>query len=414
VFATLITVGDELLIGKTVDTNSAWMASELYQLGVSVREILSVADTREAITEAVDRSLGRSDLVLMTGGLGPTRDDITKKTLADYFGVPLVLHDGVLEAIGLLFQKWGRPVSALNRDVALVPEGAQVFINRRGTAPAMWMERAGVVLVSMPGVPHEMKHLMKDAVLPALRQRFELPPVHFRHLLTAGIGESQIAERIADLEDALPEHLHLAYLPAIGTVKLRLSGAGQDRQQLEAEVQQWLERISGRISTYVYGWDEVSLEGAVLEALASRGWQFAVAESCTGGKIAARITRVPGCSAWFRGGVTAYSYEAKSALLGVQPETLERFGAVSEETVQEMLAGALRVFDADVVAAVSGIAGPGGGTDDKPVGTVYIGVATREGLVRIRRAEFPGDRAINMELSTVNALNMVRRVLVQG
>jgi len=407
----LITIGDEILIGRTVDTNSAWMAAELNVLGLAVREILSVADSGPAIVEAVERSLKRADLVLVTGGLGPTRDDITKKTLSDFFGMALVEHQGVLDEVERLLKKWGRPLNLLNRNVALMPDGAKILLNRRGTAPAMWFERNNRVLVSMPGVPHEMKHLMTEQVLPALRKRFELPPVQHRHLLTAGIGESQIAEKVADLEDALPPHIKLAYLPSLGQVKLRLTGIGAGAEALKAELQQWLDQFRARIAEFVYGLDDSSLEEGVLERLAARGWQLGIAESCTGGKIAARLTRVPGSSAWFRGGVTAYSYEAKSALLGVNPGTLARFGAVSGETVQEMLAGALRVFDADIVAAVSGIAGPDGGTDEKPVGTVYIGVATRDGVSHVKRVQFPGDRAGNIEWSTVAALNMLRRLM---
>ena len=408
--AILLTIGDEILIGKTVDTNSAWMAAALNVLGVNVREILSVADSTEAITEAVQSSLERANLVLVTGGLGPTRDDITKKTLAQYFGMSLVEHQGVWEEIERLFKKWGRPVTSLSRDVALVPDGCKVMVNRRGTAPAMWFEQDGKVLVSMPGVPHEMKHLMTAHVLPAIRERYALPPVQHRHLLTAGIGESKIAERIVDLEDALPPYIKLAYLPTIGMVKLRLTGRGEDQAALGTEIQAWLEKFEARLPNYVYGYDDSSLEVAVVERLASKGWQLAAAESCTGGKISSRITRVPGCSQWFRGGVTAYSYEAKSALLGVSNQTLITFGAVSTETVREMLAGTLRVFDADVAVAVSGIAGPDGGTPDKPVGTVYIGVATKGGYL-VKRVEFPGDRTVNIELSTVTAMNMVRRLL---
>jgi len=409
--AILLTIGDEILIGRTVDTNSAWMAAELNVLGLAVREVVSVADERAAIEEAVARSLERAELVLVTGGLGPTRDDITKKTLADFFNMALVEHAGVLQEVERLLTKWGRPLNLLNRQVALMPEGATILLNHRGTAPAMWFERGGRVLVSMPGVPHEMKHLMTEKVLPALRKRFELPPVQHRHLLTAGIGESQIAEKVADLEEALPPHIKLAYLPSLGQVKLRLTGKGADAEALGAELQHWLDSFRGRIAEYVYGLDDSSLEEGVLERLASRGWQLGLAESCTGGRIASRLTRIPGASAWLRGGVTAYSYEAKSALLGVHPETLEKHGAVSAETVQEMLSGALQVFDADIAVAVSGIAGPGGGTPEKPVGTVYLGVATREGAVHIKRVQFPGDRAANIEWSTVAALNMLRRMM---
>ncbi len=404
--AIICTIGDELLIGRTVDTNSAWMAARLNEQGIAVREILSIADTREAIAAAVDRCLARAELVLVTGGLGPTKDDVTKKTLADHFGMRLVEHPEVLAGIERLFARWGKPVNALSRAVALVPDGCTVLMNERGTAAGMWFERDGRVLVSMPGVPYEMKHLMAERVLPRLADRFTLKPLEHRHLLTAGVGESRLAGEVEDLEGALPEGVKLAYLPTIGAVKLRLSAAAGHT----AELEDWTARFRERVAPWLYGEGETTLAAAVVERLAARGWQLGVAESCTGGRIASRIVDVPGCSAWFRGGLAAYSYEAKTTLLGVPAAVLAEHGAVSTATVREMLAGALRVFGADAVVAVSGIAGPGGGLPDKPVGTVYIGVATRQAWY-VRRFHFPADREGNIELSTVTGLNLLVRLM---
>ncbi len=407
--AILLTIGDELLIGRTVDTNSAWMAAQLNAHGIAVREIVSIADTREAITEAVDRALERAELVLVTGGLGPTKDDVTKKTLADYFGMELVEHPEVMAAIERLFAHWGKPVSAMSRAVAQVPEGCTVLMNERGTAAGMWFERDGRVLVSMPGVPFEMKHIMLERVLPRLSQQFVTIPLIHRHLMTAGVGETRLAEEIADLEEALPPHIKLAYLPDVGAVKLRLSGTGPD---VAEELDRHFAAFKERVGRFAYGEDNETLEAAVIRLLREKGWQLGVAESCTGGRIASRIVEVPGCSTVFRGGLAAYSYEAKTWMLGVQADTLAKHGAVSTATVKEMLAGALRVFEADAVIAVSGIAGPGGGLPDKPVGTVYIGVAHKGGWY-LHKFHFPGDREGNIELSTVTGLNLMR-LLLQG
>lgn len=405
--AIIVTIGDELLIGRTVDTNSAWMATQLNAHGIGVREILTVADTREAITEGVDRALQRAELVLVTGGLGPTKDDITKKTLADFFGMELVEHPEVLAAIEKLFAQWGKPVTELSRAVAQVPDGCTVLMNERGTAAGMWFERDGRVLVSMPGVPFEMKHLMLERVLPRLGQVFETEPLVHRHLMTAGVGESRLAEEIEDLEDALPPHIKLAYLPDVGAVKLRLSGIGHG---VSEELDRHFAALKERVGRYAYGEDNETLASAVVRLLREKDWHLGVAESCTGGRIASRIVDVPGCSTVFRGGLAAYSYEAKTWQLGVKAETLEARGAVSTATVKEMLAGALELFQADAVIAVSGIAGPGGGLPNKPVGTVYVGVAKKDGWY-LHKFRFPGDREGNIELSTVTGLNLMRRLL---
>ena len=408
--AILVTIGDEILIGRTVDTNSAWMAERLNAIGISVLEILSISDTADAICRAAELSLGRADLVLLTGGLGPTKDDITKATLADYFGMDLVEHDEVRANIIRLFEKWGRPVPELSNSVAKVPEGSRVFINDRGTAAGMWFEQEGKVLISMPGVPHEMKHLLGDKIMPAIQERFPGPALYHRHLMTSGIGESRIAGLVEDLEDSLPPHIKLAYLPSSGAVKLRLTGRGQSQESLVSEVDAWLNRFEERVAKYVYGHDDKSLPEAVLDKLRIMGLSLGIAESCTGGKIAARVVAVPGCSDVFMGGTVAYSNDAKVELLGVDREELETKGAVSTSTVHQMLDGAIKAFNTDCAIATSGIAGPGGGLPSKPVGTVYIGVMSPQGRL-VKRFNFPGNREINMELTTVVAFTLLYRLL---
>ncbi|MFT7589019.1 MAG: nicotinamide-nucleotide amidase [Limisphaerales bacterium] len=408
--AVLITIGDEILIGRTIDTNSAWMGSKLSEIGVNVLEIVSISDSRQAILDAVDQSLKKADLVLVTGGLGPTRDDITKKTLADYYDLSLVSDPGVQSNLERLFKKWGREIPELSKSMALVPEGCKVLINDVGTAAGMWFDRDQKVLVSMPGVPHEMKDMMRRKVLPLLQTQFKTPFITHRHIMTAGIGESRLAAKIEDLEDTLPAHVKLAYLPTTGMVKMRLSGTGENQEAIKKDVDDWTDKIATRLEKYVYGFDEMSLSGSIVEILKARNIQLGLAESCTGGLIASKIVQVPGCSKWFRGGLAAYSYEAKESLLGVSRETLNTQGAVSEECINEMLDGALKVFNADCAIAVSGIAGPDGGTESKPVGTVYIGVEV-PGTRYIHRFTFPGNREMNINLSAAVGLNLLSRLL---
>lgn len=415
--AHLLTIGDEILIGQIVDTNSAWMSRELTLRGVRVTGKSSVADTRQAIIEGVEHAAAAADVVIMTGGLGPTKDDITKTTLAEMFDCQMVFHPETYERIERYFQKIGRPVSPAMVGQATLPDRATLMVNKVGQAPGMWFERDGKVFISLPGVPFEMEYLMTHEVIPRLLTRFPTHPIAHRTLLTAGEGESNIARRIEAFEDALPSHIKLAYLPALGQVRLRLTGIweGEPADNSEALLHQELDakisELEAIIPDLVFGYEEETLQQVVGKILLAQNKQFGTAESCTGGYVAHLITTVPGSSAYFPGTVVTYSYEMKTKLLGVKPDTLARFGAVSEETVREMAQGALDTLEVNVAVAISGIAGPDGGTPEKPVGTVWMAVSDRERTVTAKYL-FGRDRLKNIQLTGTYALNLVRRFLL--
>ena len=337
--AEIITIGDELLIGQVVDTNSAWLGSTLGDDGIKVIQITSVQDHAAQIVQAVNDALSRADIVLMTGGLGPTKDDITKKTLAEMFGMKLVRNEQVYEMVGKQLALRGIAFTELNQGQALVPDGCTVLPNRNGTAPGMWFERDGKVLISMPGVPFEMKALVKDEVLPRLRKHFALDANVHRTIITFGLAESILADTIASWEEALPPYLHLAYLPSALCIRLRLSAYEIDRQKAEQEIESQIEKLSKVIPHYIIGSEDDSLESVTGTLLKTRGETLATAESCTGGNIAHRFTAMPGASEYFKGGVVAYSNEVKIALLGVDPESLNRYGAVSQSVAEQMAEG---------------------------------------------------------------------------
>lgn len=414
--AHLLTIGDEILIGQIVDTNSAWMSRELNLRGMRVNGKSSVGDTREAIIEGVEHAARHANVVIMTGGLGPTKDDITKKTLADMFGARMVFHQETYDRIEQYFKKIGRPVSPAMVDQATLPDTATLLANKVGQAPGMWFERAGKVFISLPGVPFEMEYLMTHEVMPRLLERFPIQPIVHRTLLTAGEGESNIARRIEAFEDALPQHIKLAYLPALGQVRLRLTGtrdgepAPDAEARLSAELDAKAAELEAIIPDLVYGREEESLQQVVGNMLLEQGRQFGTAESCTGGYVAHLMTTVPGSSAYFPGAVVTYSYEMKTKLLGVKTDTLARFGAVSEEAVREMALGALDTLGVDVAVAISGIAGPDGGTPEKPVGTVWMAVSDRQRTI-VQKHLFGRDRLKNIQLTGTYALNLVRRFL---
>lgn len=409
--AEIITIGDEILIGQIVDTNSAWLGQQLSVLGVEVVQISSVSDQRIAIVEALEEAQGRADLILITGGLGPTKDDITKHTLADYFGSRLVRNERVYGRLQAWFEQRGRVMSEMNGRQADLPHNAEILDNDMGTAQGMLWRRAGKLVLSMPGVPYEMKWIVKNQLIPLLQREFALPIILHRTIMTTGIVESMIAERIADIEAALPAHIKLAFLPRPGIVRLRLSATGPDRAVLAAEVAVYEQRIVAELGHHVYGYDDQLLEAAIGEMLKTKGHQLALAESCTGGNIAQLITSIAGASQYFPGGVVSYSNRAKMTLLGVKAETLDSQGAVSEATVLEMVAGVRQKFGADYGIAVSGIAGPDGGTAEKPVGTVWMAVqGPRETLVR--QYNFGTDRALNIERASMQALYLLWKMLV--
>lgn len=405
--ATIITIGDEILIGQIVDTNSAWMANKLNEIGIKIHEIISVSDKEKHILEAFDKAMNQSDIVFVTGGLGPTKDDITKSTLCTYFGTQLVLKEDLLIKLEAYFKQRGRVINDSNRMQAYVPENCEVIPNERGTAQGMWFEKDHKILMSMPGVPLEMKHLMEDRILPRLRKVFDLPFIYHKNIMTAGIGESYISEKIADLEDGLPAGIKLAYLPHLGGVRLRLTGYGTDKNSLVEQIQVITDKIVERIAIHVYGFDEISLEQTLGNILKQQGKTIATAESCTGGSVAAAITAVAGCSAYYEGSVVTYSYDVKKKELGVQAATLEKFGAVSAETVEEMLKGLLHKMSTDYGIAISGVAGPGGGMPDKPVGTVYVCVGNKEKM-HTKRYQLTQNRADNIHLTTVYALYQMK------
>ncbi len=407
IIVSIITIGDELLIGQVVDTNSAWMAQELNKNGLWVGRRVAVGDTREDIWKALDEESGRSSVILITGGLGPTADDITKPLLRDYFGGNMVVDETALANVKWIFERvLKRPMLERNLQQAEVPDTCTVIQNRRGTAPGMWFEKNGRIFVSMPGVPHEMKGMMTDAVLPALRRRFALPHIAHRTLLTAGIGESFLAEHIKTFEEALPPTIKLAYLPNYGMVRLRLTSRGEDLKTLDNELDQQFGTLRSLVTEWMVIDEDLSLQEAVGRLLVSKGKTLGTAESCTGGYIAHLITSIPGSSRYFKGSVVSYANEIKRDLLHVEQQTLDNNGAVSEATVREMVRGALSALDTDFAVATSGIMGPDGGTPEKPVGTVWIAVGDRHNITA-QKMSFRFDRQRNIELTATNALNLL-------
>lgn len=406
----IITIGDEILIGQVVDTNSAWMAQRLNLIGAHVVEISSIADSREAILGALKMAANNAEVILLTGGLGPTKDDITKKVLAEYFKVGLVFHEETWQRIERLFERWGRSYTPEHRHQCFMPENAKILPNKMGTAPGMWFEKNGKVFVSMPGVPYEMYYLMEKEVLPKLKAHFTGEPIAHRTILTVGEGEARLAKRIETFENNLPEGIKLAYLPGLGQVRLRLTATGKDEQILNQRLDAKVEEIKTLIPEFIFGFGKDTLEEVVGRQLKAEGKTIATAESCTGGFLAHKITAVPGASDYFAGSVISYSNKVKMNQLGVKEETLRRFGAVSEQTVTEMVQGALKLLKTDLAAATSGIAGPGGGTPEKPVGTVWLAVGNKE-KVETKKLQIGKDRLKNIEYSSVQALNMIRLFL---
>lgn len=410
--AIIITIGDEILYGQTIDTNSAWIGRELGLLGITLREILSISDDREAILEAIRSSSQRADIVFITGGLGPTRDDITKNCLAEFFGVGMKRNQDILKRLQQYFQKRGAETPEKTLPLADVPENCIALPNNKGTAWGMWFEEQNTIYVSMPGVPAEMKGLMSEQVLPKIKEVFELPNILHRHVLTAAVGESKLSDLLEDFEDQLPKEVKLAYLPGLGTVKLRLTAKGDKRSILMKLLDEQAEKLYEKVGRFIYGEDDDVFEAVIGKILKQKGYMIATAESCTGGYIAHRITSVAGSSDYYQGSIVSYSNIIKINELGVSERTLEKEGAVSEATVAEMLKGICTKYKTDVGIAVSGIAGPGGGTKEKPVGTVWIAVGKPDSP-RLRKIQLPGNRLQNIEMTTVIALEMLRRYLLR-
>lgn len=409
--AEIITIGDEILIGQIVDTNSAWLGAELNFLGVSLKNIVSISDSELAILDALKVAHSRADLVLITGGLGPTKDDITKLTLCKYFGVPLRFDENVYHDIEVLFRSKGRKINDLNHNQAEVPANCEVLPNRRGTAPGMWFFENGKVTVSMPGVPYEMKDIFSHELIPRLKKKFKLPFIYHRTLLTVGIPESVLADKISDFEDNLPEQVKLAYLPSLGQVRLRLSAVSPSESEAKALVNEQADKLMPLIERYFFGEGTTTLAQAIGELLKNKALKLAVAESCTGGQIAQMITSVAGSSTYFMGSATTYSVASKIEVLGLDGEAIEKHGVVSKEVAEAMASRVREQFGADISLATTGIAGPDGGTNDTPVGTVWIALSTTN-FTFSKRYSFSNDRATNIQLGANTALNMLRKYLV--
>lgn len=405
--AEIITIGDEILIGQTIDTNSAWIGERMSLIGLPVKRIISISDSPDEIRSALSDSMKRASVVLITGGLGPTNDDRTKSTLAGFFHAELVEDSSVLEDIKVLLKARNYPLTALNRAQALVPDNCTVVHNPEGTAPAMLWEKEGTVVVSMPGVPFEMKSIMERSVLPMLSQKFKTPFILHKTIMTIGIGESRLASNLEEWEKALPSGFSLAYLPSPGMVKVRITGTGRDRSAIEQVMNELTSSLVALAGEFFFGFDEVSLEELVGQLLAAHHLSVSTAESCTGGSIARLITRVPGSSLYFKGSIVAYSNEIKIKYLDVTETMLKNHGAVSREVVEQMASGCLKHLDTDFAVATSGIAGPDGGTETKPVGTTWIAVANKHGVVS-QHFLFGEHRERNVLKASQAALNMLR------
>lgn len=411
--AEIIAIGDELLYGQVIDTNSHWISQELDKIGVKVVRRSTVGDDRSAILAAFKDAGPRADIILVTGGLGPTKDDLTKALLAEYFNCGIQLVPEALEAVRLFFKKRGKELSDLNRLQAHLPTKCTYIPNEVGTAPGMWFEENDTVWMSMPGVPHEMRKLMNDFVLPEIKRRYDLPVIFHKVIKTVGIGESWLADILKDWEENLPEHIKLAYLPSLGEVKLRLTGMGKDFKLLANEVAEQINQLFPLVSPYIYGYDKESLHEAVGLLLKNKNKTLALAESCTGGYISHLITSTAGSSAYYNGSLIPYHNKFKNSELGVKKSTLDSRGAVSEETVKEMAKNVRKKFEADYGLSTSGIAGPSGGSEEKPVGMVWL-ACDHEGGTVTKKLQLAGGRDINIHLSAISALNLLRGCLLES
>lgn len=413
VTAEIISIGDEILYGQIIDTNSHWISQQLNLIGVKVVQRTTIGDNRRAILSAFKEAEERADIVLMTGGLGPTNDDLTKPLLAEYFNCDVELVPEALEDVRSFFARRGRELTELNSLQAHLPTVCTYVRNEVGTAPGMWFDERGVVWMSMPGVPYEMKKLMTDFVLPELKRRFEFPVIYHKLIKTVGIGESWLASLIKEWEESLPEHVKLAYLPSLGEVKLRLTAIGPEEERLVADVAEQIEKVQPLIARYVYGFDQESLSEAIGKLLKDKNKTLALAESCSGGYISHLITAVAGSSAYFQGSVVPYHNAFKTQELGVSEEILATQGAVSEETVKKMAQNVRKKFNADYGLSTTGIAGPSGGSEDKPVGTVWIACDYEGGTVA-KKLHLAYERDLNIKHTAVSALNLLRSCINGG
>ena len=405
--AEIISIGDELLIGQVVNTNASWMAQELNKAGINVVQISSVSDEGEHIKLSIKEASGRADIILMTGGLGPTKDDITKKVLMEYFGSKLIFHQATFEHIQKLFAARNYPVTEVNRQQADIPDNCIPLPNRVGTAVGMWFEESGKVFVSMPGVPFEMKTLMTEQVIPKLKTKFKTPHIIHKTIMTTGIGESMLAAKIEEWVEQMPQEIKLAYLPQPGIVRLRLSLTGKNKRELKQITEEQCDKLYDYVPKAIFGYNDISLEEVLGNILKEKGLTVSTAESCTGGYIAHLLTSIAGSSKYFNGSVVSYTNEVKVNQLVVSKKDIEKHGAVSQQVVEQMAIGVRDLLKTDYSMATSGIAGPDGGTEEKPVGTVWIAIATPEG-VKSKLFHFGEHRGRNIRRSALMALNMLR------
>ena len=406
-----ISIGDELLIGQVINTNAAWLGEHLSEAGFQLDSTLTIGDSEKAILDAFDACMD-ADLVLVTGGLGPTADDITKPTVCKFFNTELEFCQAAYDNIVSLFSRRGFQMSERNRSQAMLPKACEYIPNTYGTAPCMWLEKGGVVFVFMPGVPFEMKGIFTDELLPRIKQRFHAVPYEKRVIMTTGIGESFLADKIKDWEDALPDFPSLAYLPQYGMVRLRLSGRHEDVGLLHAALDEQVKKLTQLIPDYIFAMQDQPIERTVFDQLLRKGMSFASAESCTGGNIAHVITLIPGSSEVFKGTAVTYATSMKTKVLGVPAETIERRGVVSQEVVEAMATGVRNLMEADFGVATTGVAGPSGGTDENPVGTVWIAVASASGIVS-KRFNFGKDRENVINRATIAAYEMLRQEIIR-
>lgn len=407
----IITIGDEILIGQVTDINAVWIAQQLNNIGVKVGEMVTVSDEAGQISSTIDRYMGKYDLLIMTGGLGPTKDDLTKQTLATYFNSQMVTNQEVLEKITAFFLERGRSMIESNLLQADVPDNCKVLMNHHGTAPGMLFEAQGTILISLPGVPYEMRGLMKDHVIPEITSMNKMPEVVHRTIMTQGVPESYLAEMLSDWEDALPQCVKLAYLPRPGIVRLRLTVVDKCAKDAEEILEVIIGKLLNIIPEHIFGYDDLSLEESLGQLLRDGGLTFASAESCTGGDIARMMTSVPGSSAYYTGSVIAYDNRIKTGILGVNPAMIEEKGAVSKEVVVQMAGGIRGVFGTDTAIATSGIAGPDGGTSEKPVGTTWICVQYGD-KSHVKRYNFGGTRERIIAQASITALQLLRRLIL--
>lgn len=413
VIAEVITIGDEILYGQIVDTNSQWISAELDKAGIKIVQKTTIGDTEEQILLALKTAEQRADIILITGGLGPTNDDLTKPCLAKYFNSKLVMNKEALKNLQSIYDKLGREISDLNRKQAELPEACEMIPNKMGSASGMWFDKGDKTFISMPGVPHEMKRMMSDTIIEKLQHKYHTPVIYHKLIKTVGIGESDLSEKIEKWEKNLPENIKLAYLPSLSQVKLRLTAFGNDKSELVKQVDDQIKELMKIASKYIFGYDKDELAEVVGQMLKNSNRNIAVAESCTGGYISHLITSIPGSSAYFRGGITPYQNDVKINMLGVNPETIFEHGAVSEQTVTEMANNVRKLYHTDFGLATSGIAGPGGATPEKPVGTIWIAVSDGK-VTKTKLLKLWKDREFNIKTTAIALLNLMRIRLLEN